>query len=270
MDYFRNCMNPVEKLLRDAKISKDKVAEVVLVGGDRARARGGVLLHPCAPLLAMANMRGCAGETAPLGADAPAAGAGAKGENDSSSTSAELEGGVLTGAGVNSGGGEGGDALVATSLSLCVSGAPPPGLLASPRRRMSGRPSTTPSCDCGRTGNCDCSARRRGCNCDDAFCGVLHDAGECTNRMKKRSRRCAECIQNETDRKAARKAAAAKKKAESMCDCDGKCGRDGCDGGVCGNKVTQSRASKCTNCSKAVKKQRETCATCGDKTGAAF
>ena len=37
MDYFRNCMNPVEKLLRDAKISKDKVAEVVLVGGDGAR-----------------------------------------------------------------------------------------------------------------------------------------------------------------------------------------------------------------------------------------
>ena len=84
--------------------------------------------------------------------------------------------------------------------------------------------------------------------------------------MKKRSRRCAECIQNETDRKAARKAAAAKKKAEAMCDCDGKCGRDGCDGGVCGNKVTQSRASKCTKCKNAVKKQRETCATCGDKT----
>ena len=85
--------------------------------------------------------------------------------------------------------------------------------------------------------------------------------------MKKRSnRRCAACIQNEKDRKAARKAAAAKKKAESMCDCDGKCGRDGCDGGVCGNKVTQSHASKCTKCSNAVKKQRETCATCGDKT----
>ena len=33
MDYFRNCMNPVEKVLRDAKIGKDKVTEVVLVGG---------------------------------------------------------------------------------------------------------------------------------------------------------------------------------------------------------------------------------------------
>merc|ERR1712093_62774 len=33
MDYFRNSMGPVEKVLRDAKISKDRVDEVVLVGG---------------------------------------------------------------------------------------------------------------------------------------------------------------------------------------------------------------------------------------------
>merc|ERR1719310_1269234 len=33
MDYFRKCMDPVEKVMRDAKISKDKVDEVVLVGG---------------------------------------------------------------------------------------------------------------------------------------------------------------------------------------------------------------------------------------------
>jgi len=33
MDYFRNCMKPVEKVLRDAGMSKDQVTEVVLVGG---------------------------------------------------------------------------------------------------------------------------------------------------------------------------------------------------------------------------------------------
>merc|ERR1711871_1815573 len=33
MDYFRKTMEPVEKVLRDAKIAKDKVDEVVLVGG---------------------------------------------------------------------------------------------------------------------------------------------------------------------------------------------------------------------------------------------
>merc|ERR1719253_1555917 len=33
MDYFRKCMEPVEKVLRDAKISKGQVHEVVLVGG---------------------------------------------------------------------------------------------------------------------------------------------------------------------------------------------------------------------------------------------
>merc|ERR1712178_299324 len=33
MDYFRKCLEPVEKVLRDAKISKDRVDEVVLVGG---------------------------------------------------------------------------------------------------------------------------------------------------------------------------------------------------------------------------------------------
>jgi len=33
MDYFRKCMDPVEKVMRDAKISKNQVHEVVLVGG---------------------------------------------------------------------------------------------------------------------------------------------------------------------------------------------------------------------------------------------
>jgi L1 cell adhesion molecule like protein len=33
MDYFRKCMEPVEKVLRDAKMSKAQVDEVVLVGG---------------------------------------------------------------------------------------------------------------------------------------------------------------------------------------------------------------------------------------------
>merc|ERR1711968_145606 len=33
MDYFRKTMEPVEKVMRDAKISKDKVDEIVLVGG---------------------------------------------------------------------------------------------------------------------------------------------------------------------------------------------------------------------------------------------
>merc|ERR1711971_1067357 len=33
MDYFKKCMAPVEKVLRDAKISKSEVDEVVLVGG---------------------------------------------------------------------------------------------------------------------------------------------------------------------------------------------------------------------------------------------
>merc|ERR1719498_1818492 len=33
MDYFRKCMEPVEKVLRDAKCSKAQVHEVVLVGG---------------------------------------------------------------------------------------------------------------------------------------------------------------------------------------------------------------------------------------------
>ena len=33
MDYFRKCMEPVEKVLRDAKVSKSQVHEVVLVGG---------------------------------------------------------------------------------------------------------------------------------------------------------------------------------------------------------------------------------------------
>merc|ERR1719410_668137 len=33
MDYFKKCMDPCEKVLRDAKISKNQVHEVVLVGG---------------------------------------------------------------------------------------------------------------------------------------------------------------------------------------------------------------------------------------------
>merc|ERR1712072_550622 len=33
MDYFRKTMEPVEKVMRDAKIAKDKVDEIVLVGG---------------------------------------------------------------------------------------------------------------------------------------------------------------------------------------------------------------------------------------------
>ena len=33
MDYFRKCMEPVEKVLRDSKISKTQVHEIVLVGG---------------------------------------------------------------------------------------------------------------------------------------------------------------------------------------------------------------------------------------------
>jgi len=33
MDYFRKCMDPVEKVLKDAKLSKSQVNEVVLVGG---------------------------------------------------------------------------------------------------------------------------------------------------------------------------------------------------------------------------------------------
>ena len=33
MDYFRKCMDLVEKVMRDAKLSKSQVHEVVLVGG---------------------------------------------------------------------------------------------------------------------------------------------------------------------------------------------------------------------------------------------
>lgn len=33
MDYFKKCMDPVEKVMRDAKIAKNQVDEVVLVGG---------------------------------------------------------------------------------------------------------------------------------------------------------------------------------------------------------------------------------------------
>merc|ERR1719313_2392632 len=33
MDLFRSCMDPVEKVLRDAKMDKGQIHEVVLVGG---------------------------------------------------------------------------------------------------------------------------------------------------------------------------------------------------------------------------------------------
>lgn len=33
MDLFRKCMDPVEKCLRDAKMDKGQVHDVVLVGG---------------------------------------------------------------------------------------------------------------------------------------------------------------------------------------------------------------------------------------------
>merc|ERR1719421_1542896 len=33
MDYFRKCMDPVEKVMRDARLSKTQVNEVVLGGG---------------------------------------------------------------------------------------------------------------------------------------------------------------------------------------------------------------------------------------------
>merc|ERR1719473_952615 len=33
MDYFKKCMEPVEKVIRDSKIAKNQVHEVVLVGG---------------------------------------------------------------------------------------------------------------------------------------------------------------------------------------------------------------------------------------------
>ena len=33
MDYFKKCMDPVKKFLRDANISKGNVNEIVLVGG---------------------------------------------------------------------------------------------------------------------------------------------------------------------------------------------------------------------------------------------
>merc|ERR1719473_1088192 len=33
MDYFKKCMEPCEKVMRDSKISKNQVHEVVLVGG---------------------------------------------------------------------------------------------------------------------------------------------------------------------------------------------------------------------------------------------
>jgi len=33
IDYFRRCMEPVDKVLRDAKVSKNQVDEIVLVGG---------------------------------------------------------------------------------------------------------------------------------------------------------------------------------------------------------------------------------------------
>ena len=36
MDYIKKCIDPVEKVLRDSKISKGGVDEVVLVGGSKS------------------------------------------------------------------------------------------------------------------------------------------------------------------------------------------------------------------------------------------
>jgi L1 cell adhesion molecule like protein len=47
IDYFRNCMYPVEKVLRDAKIGKDKVMEVVLVGGSTRIPKLREMLQEC-------------------------------------------------------------------------------------------------------------------------------------------------------------------------------------------------------------------------------
>merc|ERR1712224_865818 len=33
MDYFNKCMTPIEKVLKDSKLSKSQVDEIVLVGG---------------------------------------------------------------------------------------------------------------------------------------------------------------------------------------------------------------------------------------------
>ncbi|MBL2451452.1 molecular chaperone DnaK, partial [Klebsiella pneumoniae] len=33
MDYFRGCIDPVERVLRDASLAKNQIHEVVLVGG---------------------------------------------------------------------------------------------------------------------------------------------------------------------------------------------------------------------------------------------
>jgi L1 cell adhesion molecule like protein len=33
MDYFKKCMEPVEKVLKDASLSKSQIDEIVLVGG---------------------------------------------------------------------------------------------------------------------------------------------------------------------------------------------------------------------------------------------
>ena len=33
MDIFRRCMSPVEKVLKDSKISKNNIDEIVLIGG---------------------------------------------------------------------------------------------------------------------------------------------------------------------------------------------------------------------------------------------
>lgn len=43
MDYFKKCMDPCEKVLRDAKIAKNQVDEIVLVGGSTASPRS----SPC-------------------------------------------------------------------------------------------------------------------------------------------------------------------------------------------------------------------------------
>ena len=51
MDYFKGAMDPVEKVLRDSKMSKGEVHEVVLVGGSTRVPKLQALLQRCAASL---------------------------------------------------------------------------------------------------------------------------------------------------------------------------------------------------------------------------
>ena len=73
--------------------------------------------------------------------------------------------------------------------------------------------------------------------------------------------------------KAAKKAAAAQRTADSVCGCDGTCGRDVCRGRSndenedgCKGKVTNSRARQCNQCRYAVEARQKACATCKEAT----